>query len=112
MTLFLTPQPSLSVGLVSVSGENKFSPWDDPKVWHVLYADSVTCDPSVPALDDVAFTLEMLNPDSGGKPTSHCGCDETGYHYFHSLNIKIVCIIKITRRLRAIPLSIYLSTAA
>lgn len=69
---------SLSVGLDSVSGENKFSPWDDPKIWHVLYADSVTCDPSVPALGDVTFTLEMLNPDSGGKPTNHCGCDESG----------------------------------
>ena len=61
-----------------MSGEKKFSPWDDPKVWHVLYADSVSCDPGVPALDDVTFTLEMLNPDSEGKPTSHCGCDETG----------------------------------
>ena len=69
---------SLSVGLDSTSGENKFSPWDDPKVWHVLYADSVTCDSSVPALEDVTFTLEMFNPDSEGKPTNHCGCDETG----------------------------------
>ena len=42
----------------------------------------MTCDPSVPALDDVAFTLEMLNPDSGGKPTNHCGCDETGQHLY------------------------------
>ena len=68
----------LSVGLDSLSGEKKFAPWDDPKVWHVLYANSVTCDSSVPALEDVTFTLEMLNPDSGGKPTIHCGCDETG----------------------------------
>lgn len=62
-----------------MSGENKFSPWDEPKVWHVLYADSVTCDSSVPALEDVTFTMEMFNPDSEGKPTNHCGCDETGY---------------------------------
>ena len=72
----------LSVALETTSGENKFSPWDDPKVWYVLYADSVTCDPSVPALDDIAFTLEMLNPDSGGKPTNHCGCDETGQRLY------------------------------
>ena len=67
-----------SVGLSAISGENKFAPWDDPKVWHVLYADPVTCDSSVPALEDVTFTLQMLNPDSGGKPVIHCGCDETG----------------------------------
>lgn len=67
-----------SVGLSAISGENKFAPWDDPKVWHVLYADPVTCDSSVPALEDVTFTLQMLNPDSGGKPIIHCGCDETG----------------------------------
>ena len=66
------------VGLSAISGENKFAPWDDPKVWHVLYADPVTCDSSVPALEDVTFTLQMLNPDSGGKPIIHCGCDETG----------------------------------
>lgn len=74
-----------SFGLDSVSGEKKFSPWDDPKVWHVLYADSVSCDPGVPALDDVTFTLEMLNPDSEGKPTSHCGCDETGLLSFYEV---------------------------
>ena len=66
------------VGLDSISGQNKFFPWADPKVWHVLYADSVTCDSGVPALEDVTFTIEMLNPDSEGKPTNHCGCDETG----------------------------------
>lgn len=74
-----------SFALETTSGENKFSPWDDPKVWYVLYADSVTCDPSVPALDDIAFTLEMLNPDSGGKPTNHCGCDETGLLSFYEV---------------------------
>ncbi|PFX32485.1 Integral membrane protein GPR180 [Stylophora pistillata] len=73
------------VALETASGENKFSAWDEPKVWHVLFADSVTCDPSVPALDDVAFTLEMLNPDSGGKPTNHCGCDETGILSFYEV---------------------------
>ncbi|XP_022779146.1 integral membrane protein GPR180-like isoform X1 [Stylophora pistillata] len=74
-----------SFALETASGENKFSAWDEPKVWHVLFADSVTCDPSVPALDDVAFTLEMLNPDSGGKPTNHCGCDETGILSFYEV---------------------------
>lgn len=44
----------------------------------MLYADSVTCDSTVPALEDIAFTLEMFNPDSEGKPTNHRGCDETG----------------------------------
>lgn len=44
----------------------------------MLYADSVTCDSSVPALEDITFTLEMYNPNSEGKPTIHCGCDETG----------------------------------
>jgi len=74
-----------SFGLDSVSGENKFSPWDEPKVWHVLYADSVTCDSSVPALEDVTFTMEMFNPDSEGKPTNHCGCDETGLLSFYEI---------------------------
>lgn len=74
-----------SFGLDSLSGEKKFAPWDDPKVWYVLYADSVTCDSSVPALEDVTFTMEMLNPDSGGKPTIHCGCDETGLVSFYEV---------------------------
>ena len=79
-----------SVGLSAISGENKFAPWDDPKVWHVLYADPVTCDSSVPALEDVTFTLQMLNPDSGGKPVIHCGCDETGSFLLIICNIVII----------------------
>ncbi|XP_073255851.1 integral membrane protein GPR180-like isoform X2 [Porites lutea] len=78
-------QAQYSFGLSAISGENKFAPWDDPKVWHVLYADPVTCDSSVPALDDVTFTLQMLNPDSGGKPIIHCGCDETGLVSFYEI---------------------------
>lgn len=74
-----------SFGLDSISGQNKFFPWADPKVWHVLYADSVTCDSGVPALEDVTFTIEMLNPDSEGKPTNHCGCDETGLLSFYEI---------------------------
>lgn len=74
-----------SFALDSVGGENKFSPWNDPKVWHVLYADSVTCDSTVPALEDIAFTLEMFNPDSEGKPTNHRGCDETGLLSFYEI---------------------------
>lgn len=74
-----------SFGLDSTSGENKFSPWTDPKLWHLLYADSVTCDSSVPALEDITFTLEVYNPDSEGKPTSHCGCDETGLLPFYEV---------------------------
>lgn len=78
-------QAQYSFGLSTISGENKFAPWDDPKVWHVLYADPVTCDSSVPALEDVTFTLQMLNPDSGGKPIIHCGCDETGLVSFYEI---------------------------
>ena len=58
--------------------EERFNQWIDPYIWHLLYADNVTCDSSGALHQDVAFVLELYNADSQGQPRNHFSYDEKG----------------------------------
>ena len=64
--------------LTNASGQHTFVPWEMIDYWHVVYADSTTCDNSVAPLDDISYTIQLLNKDSEGNPSQHFGYDETG----------------------------------
>lgn len=60
------------------SGDIAFEQWGHPYIWHIVYADNVSCDPSQSVYNDKQITLELYNPDSKGKPTNHFSYDENG----------------------------------
>ena len=64
--------------LSNLTSHEKFTPLDGPVHWHITFADSVSCDSSVPALEDISFTLELYNPDSHGKDTNHFSYTDNG----------------------------------
>ena len=64
--------------LDTLTGEQKFSQWVDPYMWHLVYADDVTCDSSAALRGDTLFSLELYNTDSQGEPRNHFGYDERG----------------------------------
>ena len=68
--------------LTNTTGEEKFAPFTEPFLWHIVFADSVSCDPAVSALEDVSFTLELYNPDSHGKYTNHFSYAENGEEHY------------------------------
>lgn len=72
--------------LNSKQGNFTVSHYKSPRLWNLVYADSLTCDPERPILpgDSMNFlqlNLKLLNPDSLGNPTEHFGDDETGIPY-------------------------------
>ena len=46
--------------------------------WHVVYADGATCDSSASTVDNIDYTIQLLNKDVSGKPTEHFSYDEAG----------------------------------
>ncbi|XP_067668559.1 integral membrane protein GPR180-like [Haliotis asinina] len=61
-----------------------------PRIWHIIYADSYTCQPGRPTPlveqpNFIQFEIQLLNPDSLGNPTEHFGDEETGLLRFYQL---------------------------
>ncbi|KAK3699403.1 hypothetical protein QZH41_018567, partial [Actinostola sp. cb2023] len=71
--------------LTGTSGDVQFEQWGNPYMWHITFADDVSCDPSQTVHNDKQFTLELYNPDSKGKPSNHFSYDEIGLLSFYEL---------------------------
>lgn len=46
--------------------------------WYVIYADSSSCDNSAELLDDISYTIQLMNKDRQGNPVGHFSYEEAG----------------------------------
>ena len=71
-------------------GEEKVTHFSRPRTWHIVLADSYTCDKDRPLAtlgeqkNFIQYTFTMLNPDSYNNATDHFSDEESGKCYFLS----------------------------
>ncbi|KAL5004425.1 hypothetical protein ScPMuIL_017881 [Solemya velum] len=60
-----------------------------PRIWDIVYADSLTCDDDAFRVADlhnfIAYNLTLFNPDALGNPIEHFSDEETGLLRFYQL---------------------------
>jgi hypothetical protein len=61
-----------------MTGEHRFVPWEMIDHWHVVYADSSTCDNSASLFADITYTIQLMNKDKQGNPVEHFSYEEAG----------------------------------
>jgi hypothetical protein len=66
------------VDLSNKTGEHRFVPWTMIDYWHVIYADSSTCDNSASLFDDIGYTIQLLNKNRQGDPVDHFSYEKAG----------------------------------
>ena len=66
------------VELSNMTGEHRFVPWKMIDYWHVIYADSSTCDNSAALFDDISYTIQLLNKNKQGNPVDHFSYEKAG----------------------------------
>ncbi|XP_028400119.1 integral membrane protein GPR180-like [Dendronephthya gigantea] len=81
-----------SFAMSNISGEHRFVPWEMIDYWHVLYADSSTCDNSVAFFDDINYTIQLMNKNKQGNSVDHFSYDHAGLLSFYKVITFIIFI--------------------
>ena len=71
--------------LSNVTGEHRFVPWKMIDYWHVVYADSSTCDTSAGLFGDISYTVQLMNKNKQGNPVDHFSYEKAGLLSFYKL---------------------------
>lgn len=74
-----------SFELSNMTGEHRFVPWEMIDHWHVVYADSSTCDNSASLFADITYTIQLMNKDKQGNPVEHFSYEEAGLLAFYKV---------------------------
>ncbi|XP_049634663.1 integral membrane protein GPR180 [Suncus etruscus] len=66
-----------------------------PQMWHVFYADRLTCQANNgnALMEDIPFEMMLLNPDAEGNPYDHFSAGESGLHEFFFLLVLVYFVI-------------------
>lgn len=76
--------------LTNTTGNHTVAHFHYPRIWHIIYADAFTCDPTRPLLPKeqpnfIHYEIHLLNPDSLNAPTVHFSDEESGLLGFYQL---------------------------
>ena len=70
--------------ITSNTGNRSVANFKSPRIWHVVFADTFTCDNrditelNMDSLNFLHYNMELLNPDALGNPREHFSDEETG----------------------------------
>ena len=70
--------------ITSNTGNRTVANFKSPRIWHVVFADTFTCDSAditeqdPEKLNFLHYNMELLNPDALGNPREHFSDEETG----------------------------------